>query len=276
MPTLYQCIAEATAYLRQGIAYEPIIGLILGSGLGELAGKIEEAAVFPYDEVPHFPASTVDGHSNRLVIGQLAGKTVMAMQGRAHFYEGYSMAEVTFPVRVMHALGVRVLIATNAAGGLNPAFRAGDLMLITDHINLPGMAGHSPLLGPYEPALGARFPSMHAAYDRDLIQLALEIAAESGTEITSGVYVMVSGPSYETPAELRFLRLGGADAVGMSTAPEVVVANQSGMRVLGISAIGNAALDHHAEMISHEEVLAATARLQPRFQALVMRIIERI
>lgn len=276
MLTLPLHIAEAAAYLRRDIARQPTIGLILGSGLGDLAENIEEAAVFPYAEVPHFSASSVEGHLNRLVIGQLAGQTVMAMQGRAHYYEGYTMAEVAFPVRVMWALGVRVLIATNAAGGLNPAFRAGNLMLITDQINLPGLAGHSPLVGPHEPSLGARFPSMHAPYDKDLIQLAREVAAETGLETVSGVYIMVSGPSYETPAELRFLRLCGGDAVGMSTAPEVVVANHAGMRVLGISAISNTALDHHSAEISHEEVLAAAARLQPDFQTLVMGVIERI
>lgn len=276
MSTLADRVAEAAEHLRRRIAVPPTIGLILGSGLGELADQIQEPVIFAYPEVPHFPTAAVEGHSNRLVAGRLASKMVIAMQGRAHFYEGYSMPEVAFPVRVMRALGAEVLIATNAAGGLNPSFRAGDIMLIRDHINLPGLAGHSPLIGPHEPTLGARFPSMHAPYDRDLIRVAKEAAAANSIGLVEGVYAMVSGPSYETPAELHFLRLSGADAVGMSTAPEVVVANHAGMRVLGISAISNAALDHQAEMTSHEAVLAAAARLQPRFQALVTGVIQRI
>jgi purine-nucleoside phosphorylase len=271
-----ESIAETVECLRQQTNQRPSVGLILGSGLSSLVDEVSSSAMFPYAEIPHFPTCSVDGHLGRLVIGQLGGKTVMAMQGRPHFYEGYTMDELAFPVRVMRAMGVEVLIATNAAGGLNPTFRPGDLMLITDHVNLPGMAGHSPLVGPPEPALGVRFPSMHACYDPDLIALADETASAAGFSLVRGVYAMVAGPSYETPAEIRFLQQLGADAVGMSTVPEVLVARHGGMRVLGISVISNICTGSCHEEVCHEEVLAASARLQPCFSALVKGLINRI
>jgi purine-nucleoside phosphorylase len=207
------------------------VGLILGSAESQEAAV--DADVIPYQQIPGFPESTVEGHIGRLVVGRLAGVPVIIMQGRAHFYEGYSMQEVVFPVRVMQVMGVHTLVVTNAAGGINPAFQAGDLMLITDHINLIGMSGANPLYGPNDPMLGPRFPDMSQAYDPDLRRLAQEAARERAIPLREGVYVGLAGPSFETPADIRFLRIIGADAVGMSTVPEVTVARHGGIRVLG-------------------------------------------
>ena len=270
-------IEEAAAFIRARTRHRPTIGLITGSGLDALADEVTEADAIPYAQIPHFPVATVEGHPGDLVIGRLEGKEVAVKRGRAHFYEGYPMQQVTFPVRVMRALGVETLIVTNAAGGLNPAFKAGDIMLITDHINLVGMAGLNPLHGPNDPALGPRFVDMSHAYDPQLQELARRGARELGFELQQGVYIMLAGPTFETPADVRFLQLIGADAVGMSTVPEVIVARHGGMRALGLSHISNViAVGHEAEGDLHQEVLAAGAAAVPRLLALIRGIIRKI
>ncbi|MEP7285700.1 MAG: purine-nucleoside phosphorylase [Chloroflexota bacterium] len=256
-------------------AYQPTVGLILGSGLGGLADAIEVADTIPTTEIPRWPRSTVEGHAGRLVIGRLEGQTVLALQGRVHYYEGYTMQEVTFPVRVMQTLGIKTLFVTNAAGGLNKDYHAGDLMLISDHINLPGLIGHNPLGGPNDNELGSRFPDMTTAYDVAFRQKAHEAAAQAGFTLREGVYVCVSGPSFETPAEIRMLRTLGADAVGMSTAPEVVVARHAGMRVMGVSVVTNIVVDTPGVQQTglHEEVLATGAQVAPRLIALLRSVL---
>jgi len=262
---------EAVAAIRQRTAQQPTVGLILGSGLGGLADAIEQPDTIPYRDIPHYPVATAVGHAGELVIGPLEGVSVMTMRGRLHYYEGYSMAAVTFPVRVMRAMGVQTLIVTNAAGGLDASWQATDLMLITDHINLPGLAGISPLVGPNDDALGPRFLDMRGSYDAGLRALAQRVAREQGFTLREGVYVMNAGPCFETPAEIAFLVSLGGKAVGMSTVPEVLVARHSGMRVLGISCITNIAVG--AEKADHEEVLAAAAVAKPRFTALLQGIL---
>ena len=265
---------EAAELIRSRGAVAPRVGMILGSGLGHLADDVESSVVVPYSEIPHFPVSTVVGHPGELVIGTLGGVAVAAMRGRVHYYEGYSLHEVTFPVRVMRKLGADTLIVTNAAGGLNESFRTGDLMLLTDHLNIMGMAGQSPLLGPNDETLGLRFLDMLHAYDADLRRLAHEAAAQSGFQAQEGVYAMVGGPAFETMAEIRFLQTAGADAVGMSTIPEVIVARHGGMRVLGISAITDMAVGPGAvSEISHIEVLAAAEEIKPRLAAVVRGVL---
>ena len=256
----------AAAAIKERSQLAPKAGLILGSGLNPLAKSVEDAVTIPYGEIPHFPAATVEGHIGQLVIGRLEGQVVAVMQGRAHYYEGYSMAEITFPVRVMQVLGVETLIVTNAAGGLNPEFQAGDVMLITDHINLIGMAGLNPLRGPNLDEFGPRFPDMSAPYDDHLQALTRQAAAEASVHLREGVYICLAGPSFETRADLRFLRLIGVDAVGMSTVPEVTIARHGGTRVLGLSGISNVAVMEGippAEA-THEEVLEAGQMLVPR------------
>lgn len=268
-------IKRATAYIQNKTEYQPQIGLILGSGLGPLADEIEAADSIPYTEIPHFPTSNVPGHAGQLVIGQLSGQEVLAMQGRVHFYEGYSLSHITLPVRVMHLLGIESLIVTNAAGGLNRAFQAGDLMLITDHINLVGMGGHNPLIGPNLADFGPRFPSMTHVYDRELMALARRVAEQQNISLQEGVYTYLAGPTFETPAEIRFLRKIGADAVGMSTVPEVIVATHSGLKTLGISSITNIAIEDpglEAET-THEEVLATGQIIVPKLMALLKGIL---
>lgn len=267
-------VAEAANALRgRGVA-TPGVALILGSGLGDLADEVVDAITVPYEDIPHFPLSTVPGHAGTLVCGTLQGTPVAAMRGRVHFYEGYSLREITFPVRVLRNLGAEVLIVTNAAGGLNETYTTGDLMVIEDHLNLMGMAGQSPLVGPEEPELGVRFLDMLDAYDPELRNVAHDAAAEAGFKLQQGVYAMVGGPSYETMAEIRFLQRGGADAVGMSTIPEVIVARHAGMRVLGVSAITDMAVGPAAvNTISHLEVLAAAERIKPRLIAVVRGVL---
>ena len=254
---------EAAGVIRQHTHYQPQVGLVLGSGLGSLAESVEDADVLPYSAVPHFPQPTVEGHAGRLVVGRLGGQEVLIMQGRAHYYEGYSLQQVTFPIRVMQRLGIEVLIMTNAAGGLNPDFNPGDIMLITDQLNLAAMAGLSPLRGPDQPELGPRFPSMREAYDRQLRSLAHRVASAQGLPLQEGVYCMLAGPQFETPADIRFLRSIGVDAVGMSTGPEVLVARHGGMRVLGLSVISNVARSRGVpveEGDDHAKVLAVAHR----------------
>jgi purine-nucleoside phosphorylase len=268
----YQAASEI---IRRHTTHQPTIGLILGSGLGGLADAVEAADSIPYDQIPLWPRSTVQGHQGRLVVGCLEGQTVMALQGRVHLYEGYSMREVAFPVRVMQAMGIQSLIVTNAAGGINRNFRTGDLMLITDHINLAGMAGRNPLIGPNDDELGARFPEMSTAYDRDLCERARRVAAQAGFTLREGVYAYLAGPNFETPAEIRMLRALGADAVGMSTVPEVIVARHARLRVLGVSGITNLTVDtigsDHAP--DHEEVLEAGTIIVPKLTALIRGVL---
>jgi len=269
---------EAADLIRSRTQHNPTVGLILGSGLSPLAADIIEPDGIAYHDIPHFPVSTVEGHSGILVVGKLEGQEVLVMQGRAHYYEGYSMQRLALPVRVMHTLGIHTLIVTNAAGGLNPAFRPGDLMLITDHINLIGMAGLNPLRGPNDPDLGPRFPDMSQAYDPELRRTALKVADELGLAVQQGVYICLAGPSFETPADLRFLRMIGADAVGMSTVPEVTAARHAGMRALGLSGISNVASPEPAEghETTHDEVLEAGKTLVPKLIALIKGVLREI
>jgi purine-nucleoside phosphorylase len=265
----------AASVVRGRAALRPRVGLVLGSGLNPLADAVADSVVIPYGDIPHFPVTTVEGHSGRLVVGRLEEQAVVVMQGRAHYYEGYSMAEVTFPIRVMQLLGIEALIVTNAAGGLNPEFRAGDVMLITDHINLIGMGGLNPLRGPNLDAFGPRFPDMSEAYDSRLQAFSRRAAAEADVPLREGVYVCLAGPSFETRSDLRFLRLIGADAVGMSTVPEVTVARHGGTRVLGLSGISNVAPVEGAAVTetTHEEVLEAGRMLVPRLEAVIRGVL---
>ncbi len=264
-------INAAAEFIRRHTRHQPKVGLILGSGLGPLADEIQDADHIPFDTIPGFPTSTVLGHSGRLVIGRLEGQVVLAMQGRAHYYEGYSMAHVTLPIRVMQAWGIQVLVVTNAAGGLNLEWQAGDLMLITDHINLIGMTGLNPLRGPNLEQFGPRFPDMSEAYDPELKRLARAVAEQEGVLLREGVYTGLAGPSFETPAELRFLRSIGTDAVGMSTVAETTVARHGGMRVLGLSGISNIVVyePRQGEGASHEEVLEAGKQIVPKLIAVI-------
>jgi purine-nucleoside phosphorylase len=270
--------AEAADLIRSRTRHQPQVGLILGSGLSGLADQIAGADIIPYAEIPHFPASTVAGHAGRLVIGELAGVTVCVMQGRFHYYEGYSMQQVTLPVRVMKRLGIDMLIVTNAAGGLNPEFAVGDIMLIEDHINLVGMAGVNPLRGPNLDDFGPRFPAANRIYTPRLGSLASEVAADVTVPLQRGVYLQLSGPNFESPAEVRMLQRLGADAVGMSTAAEAMVAHHAGMEVLGLSTITNMAigkLDATGQP-SHEEVMEAGKVIVPRLTALLLGVLERL
>jgi purine-nucleoside phosphorylase len=273
-PATAERVAEAADAVRALANVIPRVALILGSGLGDLADEIDDPAVVPFARIPNFPVSTVTGHAGTLELGSLQGTSVVAMRGRVHFYEGYSLRDVTFPVRVMRRLGAEILIVTNAAGGLNETFETGDLMLLTDHLNIMGMAGHSPLLGPDEPNMGVRFLDMLHAYDPDLRAAAHRAARRQNFKLREGVYAMVGGPAYETMAEIRFLQRGGADAVGMSTIPEVIVARHERMRVLGISAITDMAVGRAAAPeISHEDILVAAERIKPRLTAVVRGVL---
>ncbi len=264
-------INEAKTYIESKLSTQPAIGLILGSGLGILADEIDEATVIPYGEIPGFPTSTVAGHKGQLVIGMLEGKQVVAMQGRFHFYEGYDMELVTLPVRVMKAIGVQELIVTNAAGGVNDTFSAGDLMLIKDHIN---NFGTNPLIGPNLEEMGTRFPDMSEAYSKKHQTLAQSIADKLGISLQTGVYVGNTGPSYETPAEVRMLRILGGDAVGMSTVPEVIVAKHCEMNVLGLSCISNMAAGILDQPLHHDEVIETTEKVKADFLELVKGIVK--
>lgn len=270
---LLQRMAEAREAITARGAVTPQVGLILGSGLGDLADEIEAAVRIPYGEIPHFPVSTVAGHAGQLAIGRLSGRPVVAMQGRVHYYEGYPMEQILFPTRVMKALGCETVVVTCACGGLNPDFAAGDLMMITDHIN---MMGADPLRGPNDERLGPRFPATVGAYTRSLQELADQQAAALGFPLRHGVYAAISGPSYNTSAELRMLRMMGADAVGMSTVPEVVAAAHMGMQVLGIACVTDMALPDHPVQLTHEQVMETAERTKPRFQGLVRAVLARL
>ncbi|UOQ42645.1 purine-nucleoside phosphorylase [Halobacillus salinarum] len=264
-------LRDAANFIQKEMDISPTVGLILGSGLGVLADEIQNPAVIPYKDIPHFPESTVSGHKGQLVIGELEGRQVIAMQGRFHYYEGYTMEQVTFPVRVMKELGVETLFVTNAAGGINETFEPGNLMIISDHIN---NMGDSPLIGPNDEQLGPRFPDMSEAYDRDLIKLAKLCAERLDLKVREGVYVGNTGPAYETAAEVRMLRILGGDAVGMSTVPEVTVASHSGLRVLGISCISNMAAGILDQPLTHDEVIETTAQVRGDFLGFVKDLLK--
>lgn len=266
-------IQQTADFLRTKVADMPKIAVILGTGLGPLADMIEDKIVIPYSEIPNFPVSTVEGHSGNFIFGNLAGKRIMAMQGRFHYYEGYDMKTVTFPVRVMRALGVETLIVSNAAGGMNKEFQVGDVMIITDHINL---FPENPLRGKNYKELGDRFPPMTEAYSHRLVKLADEIGAEKGIRLMHGVYVGTTGPTFETPAEYEYFRVIGGDAVGMSTVPEVIVARHGGMEVFGLSVITDLGGKDVTEVPSHEEVQMAAKTAEPVTKELVRTLVERM
>lgn len=269
-------IDRVASAIRERTDVVPRVGMILGSGLGPLADEVDASARIASHEIEGWPKSTVEGHAGRLVLGKLEGQSVFVLQGRVHYYEGHPISTLGLPVRVMQRLGAEILIVTNAAGGIHQAFTPGDLMLITDHINLLGMAGQTPLRGPNLDEFGPRFPDMSRAYDRDLLGSAAAVAQEEDVPCHQGVYVCLAGPSFETPADLRFLKSIGADAVGMSTVPEVTVARHGGMRVLGISGITNKAnMDGEGET-THEEVLEASRILVPRLSTLIKGVLRRL
>ncbi|MBC1400604.1 purine-nucleoside phosphorylase [Listeria booriae] len=269
----YTNVMEAVKKIRENYDGKPRIGLILGSGLGVLADEITEPTVMKYNQVPHFPTSTVEGHAGQFVFGKLENQEVVAMQGRFHFYEGYSMQDVTFPVHVMKELGVDILIVTNAAGGVNELFHAGDLMLISDHINFTGT---NPLIGKNDDRFGPRFPDMSDAYRLELREQARLLAQDLELDVKEGVYAGLTGPTYETPAEIRMLRTLGADAVGMSTVPEVIIANHCGLRCLGISCITNMAAGILDQPLNHEEVIETTERVKETFLTYVKALVKNV
>jgi purine-nucleoside phosphorylase len=273
MPELYDQIQQAKAALQARWPGQPRIGIILGTGLGGLAEDIRADVAIPYEEIPHFPVATVKSHAGRLVCGSLGGKTVLAMEGRLHFYEGYTLGQLTFPVRVMKAMGAGTLIVSNACGGMNPQWARGDIMLIEDHINL---MGDNPLIGKNDERLGLRFPDMSEPYDRGLIALAQRIALEEKIAVHKGVFVAVAGPNLETRAEYRFLRAIGADVVGMSTVPEVIVGVHSRMRILGLSVITDLCLPDALAPVSLEEVIAVANAAEPKVRTLVRRVVEEL
>ncbi len=273
METILNNINESATHITNKTSHKPSIAIILGSGLGDLAEEIKNNVKIPYGQIPHFPKSTVVGHAGQLVIGELEGKTVLAMQGRFHYYEGYPMADVTYAIRVMKQIGIQKLIVTNAAGAVEPSFVPGDLMLISDHINL---SGSNPLIGPNMDSFGVRFPDMSNAYSESLRILARQVAQEEAIDLKEGVYTFMSGPTYETPAEVRMVRLLGGDAVGMSTAPEVIVAVHSGMEVVGISCMTNMAAGILDQPLNHEEVVETSQRVKAKFTSLVRGLLEKM
>lgn len=268
---MYAKIQETAAWLRTKMPCQPHTAIILGTGLGHLAEHIEKVLCIPYAQIPNFPVSTVEGHSGQLIFGRLGGKDVMAMEGRFHYYEGYSMQQVTFPVRVMYELGIKTLFVSNAAGGTNPAFHIGDIMIITDHINF---MPENPLHGPNLPT-GPRFPDMSEAYSHRLVNMAREIAREKGIDVQQGVYLGTQGPTYETPSEYRMFGRWGADAVGMSTVPEVIVARHCGIEVFGVSVITDMGVADQIVKVTHKDVQRAANEAQPRMAAIMEEMIRR-
>ncbi|MDR2733431.1 MAG: purine-nucleoside phosphorylase [Spirochaetota bacterium] len=273
MNKLEGIIEESAAWLKARTKYAPKIAMILGSGLGDIGDIVEGAEFYPYEKIPGFPRTTVAGHAGRLVVGMLSGHQVICMQGRFHYYEGYSMEDVTFPIRVMKRLGIEILIVTNASGAVNKDYKPGDLVLITDHINFQGT---NALIGKNFDSFGPRFPDLSAPYDPELQRIARETSKELGIPLQEGIYAALTGPNYETPAEVRMMRLLGADALGMSTVPEVVVANHQGTRALGISCITNMAAGVLDAPLSHEEVILTSARVSESFIKLMLGIVKKI
>lgn len=271
-----EMIDEAVDAIKSLTDHKPKIGLILGSGLGDLAESVSPADYIHYSKIPNWPQSTIVGHKGRLVIGELEGQSVLIMQGRAHYYEGYPMTQVGFPVRVMIRLGIEVLVVTNAAGAVNPTYEPGDVMLINDHISLIAMAGLNPLRGPNIDEFGERFPDMSQQYNHDLLATAKAVAEDEKIDVREGVYICLAGPSFESPADLRFLRGIGVDAVGMSTVPEVITAHHGGIKVLGMSGISNKANLDGSTVTTHEEVLEAGKILVPKMDAIIRGVIKRL
>ena len=271
--TLYERAEHAARFIRARVKEAPRAALVLGSGLGAFADELEDAEAIPYEEIPGFARPTVEGHAGRLVVGTVGGVAVAAMQGRFHFYEGYSLEEVTFPVRVLRLLGAKSLVLTNAAGGLNNSYAQGALIVISDHLNLLGV---NPLRGPNDERFGPRFPDMTCVYDHEFVETAIREAREMNLELRRGIYAALPGPSYETPAEIRMFRLLGADAVGMSTVPEAIVARQMSMRVLGISCITNMAAGVLDRPIDHAEVIETGERVRETFAELLRRVIPKL
>ena len=265
--------AEAVAFIKERLPIDPEYLLILGTGLGQLAEEMTVELELPYEEIPHFPVSTVESHAGKLLIGYLGGKSIMAMQGRFHYYEGYSMNQIAFPVRVAKMLGIQTLLASNACGGLNPNFERGDIMLINDHINF---LGDNPLIGPNDPDLGPRFPDMSQPYTERLLATAEQVALDAGIKMHQGVYLAVSGPMMETKAEYRYMRQLGADVVGMSTVPEVIAAVHMSMEVLGISVITDECFPDALEPVSLDDVLEAAAMAEPQLTRVVVGVLERL
>ena len=270
--TWQRCL-ETVAYLKSVVKpwSEPKLGIVLGSGLGRFGEKIENPTVVPYDAIPHFHPATVKGHAGNLIFGKVCGQNVVCQQGRYHYYEGHPIAETIFPIRVMHGLGVQSLLVANAAGGIRESFKVGDIMVIRDHINFQGT---NPLIGPNDDHFGPRFPDMSYPYDRQFAEAVHRCAGDMGLTLQDGVYISVTGPSYETPAEIRCFRIWGADAVGMSTVNEVIAANHCGMRVLGLSCIANAASGMDDQRLAHEDVAAVIDTMSQQFESLVLRWIE--
>ncbi len=272
MENLHEMISESAGYIWGKTDLVPKIGIILGTGLGSLADGIDVKATIEYDGIPHFPVSTVESHHGRLLFGTLKSKPIVAMQGRFHYYEGYTMKQITFPVRVMKELGIDTLVVSNACGGLNPQFSAGDIMAITDHINL---LGYNPLIGVNDDRLGPRFPDMYNCYDSDLVALAEQVALELKIPLKKGVYVSVAGPNLETAAEYRFLRWTGADVVGMSTVPEVIVARHQGTKVLGMSIVTDMGLPDALEPCSLDRIIATANKAEPKLRDIIAGVVER-
>lgn len=266
-------IDSAAQTIKNQIQIQPLVGIILGSGLNDLADSVQNAVRISYSDLPNFPVSTVHGHAGRFVIGMLEDKPVLVMQGRIHYYEGYTMGQVTLPVRVMQRLGISNMIVTNAAGGVHPDFEPGDVMLITDQLNLMGMSGLNPLMGPNLDEIGTRFPDMSQPYDRAYCDLARKVARDNGLILREGIYAGLSGPSFESPADLRFLRNAGADAVGMSTVPEVIIARHGNMRVLGLSGISNKANLDGSTVTTHEEVIEAGKVITPKVEKIIRGVL---
>lgn len=266
-------IKETVEYLETKIVEKPEIGIILGTGLGGLVNEIHVDCTIPYEFIPNFPVSTVEGHKGQLIFGSMNGKRIVAMQGRFHFYEGYTMQELTFPVNVMKFLGIKLLVLSNASGGVNPDFAVGDLMIIEDHINL---MKNNPLIGPNEEEIGTRFPDMSHAYDPEIIGLAMRIAHEKEIKLQKGVYAAVSGPTFETPAEYKYIRIIGADAVGMSTVPEVIAARHMGLRCFAFSVISDLGVAGKIVKITHQEVIEAASAAEPKMTTIIRELIERI
>lgn len=266
-------IRETADFLKSEMLTQPRVAIILGTGLGNLAEQITDSISIPYGEIPNFPISTVEGHSGCLILGKLGGKDILAMKGRFHYYEGYDMKQVTFPIRVMKLLGIEILFVSNASGGVNPAYEIGDLMVINDHLN---MFPENPLRGQNFEELGPRFPDMHEAYDKNLIALASEIAAENGIKLQHGVYAGTQGPTFETPSEYKYYRVIGADAVGMSTVPEVIVANHMGIKCFGVSIITDLGVPGNFVEVSHEEVQRMGNAAQPKMTLIMKEMVKRI
>jgi len=266
---MFKKVSEAVDFISERISITPEVGIVLGTGLGGLAGEIENAVIIPYEQIPHFPASTVEGHAGELIFGKLDSRYVIAMKGRFHFYEGYPLQDVVFPIRVMKFLGIRILILSNASGGLNPDFKVGDMMFVEDHINLMNLMSENPLKGRHDEGFGPQFPDMNLPYDPQILQKAEEIAIRLGIKYRKGVYAGVTGPTFETPAEYKFVRYTGADAVGMSTVPEAIVAAQMNLPVFAISVISDLGVEGKIVEITHKEVIDAASLVAPEMTRLI-------